>query len=67
MPIVRQLGGKTSKAHGGPGKGDPRIMNSDLLIIAAALRVRILSVEVEKEEEGFKCIFLMNILRYLVT
>lgn len=67
MPIVRQLGGKTSKAHGGPGKGDPRIMNSDLLIIAAALRARILSVEVEKEEEGFKCIFLMNILRYLVT
>lgn len=67
MPIVRQLGGKTSKAHGGPGKGDPRIMNSDLLVIAAALRTRIVSVEVEKEEEGFKCIFLMNILRYLVT
>ena len=57
VPTVRQLGGKTSKVHGDPWKVDPRTINTDLLIIADALRARMASVEVEKEEFNFKGIF----------
>jgi hypothetical protein len=67
VPTVRQLGGRTSKVHGDPGKVDPRTMNNDLIIIAAALGARMASVGVEKEEDDLKVFSKMNILWYLVA